>query len=105
MKLQQGTFNAILITIGRKTSKEHAVELKTVYYNDKFYFSRKNPNSDWLKNAIANPTVRIEYEGNVFSGVASLVSDEELNRKISHLKYLDKRAEQSRVVLEVRIRE
>ena len=101
MKLQEDTFKVILITVGRKTGKEHDVVLKAVYYNDKFYFSRRNPNSDWLKNALSNPHVKIKYEGNLFSGTASLVKDQELCNKISHLKYPDKRSEESRIVLEV----
>ena len=51
------TFKALLTTMGRKTGKEHSVWAKAVTYNDMIYFSRRNPNSDWLKNAIANPTV------------------------------------------------
>jgi len=101
VKLQNGTFNVILITVGRKTGKEHDVELKAVYYNDKVYFSRRNPNSDWLKNALSNPHVKIKYDGGLFSGTASLVKDKKLCNKISQLKYADKRSEESRVVLEV----
>jgi hypothetical protein len=37
----------------------------------------------------------------IFSGIASLVTDENLAKKISQLKYSDKRAQESRVVLEV----
>ncbi len=96
---------AILITIGRKSGKEHAVELKAVYYNGKLYFSRRNPNSDWLKNAIANPLVKVRLTDEMLPGKASLVTDEELARKISRLKYSDKRAEDSRTVLEVTLDE
>ncbi len=101
MKMQEGVFNVILITKGRKTGKEHAVELRTVFYNNKFYFSRRNSKSDWLKNALANPSVKIKYGDMIFSGIASLVTDKNLAKKISQLKYSDKRSEESRVVLEV----
>jgi len=47
MKPQEVTFKAILVTAGRKTGKEHAVELKAVFYDNKFYFSRRNSQSDW----------------------------------------------------------
>ncbi len=101
MEIQEGTFKAVLVTTGRKSGKEHAVEIRAVFYNDKFYFSRRNPDSDWLKNALANKNVKIEYLGNMILGTASLVNDLELCKKISQMKYSDKRSEESRVVLEV----
>ena len=96
------TFKALLTTMGRKTGKEHSVWAKAVTYNDMIYFSRRNPNSDWLKNAIANPIVKVEFNGEKFSGSAKLVDDDDLARKISSLKYTDKaRQEESRIILEV----
>ena len=96
------TFKALLTTMGRKTGKEHSVWAKAVTYNDMIYFSRRNPNSDWLKNAIANPIVKVEFNGEKFSGSAKLVNDDVLARKISSLKYTDKaRQEESRIILEV----
>ena len=88
--------------MGRKTGKEHSVWAKAVTYNDMIYFLRRNPNSDWLKNAIANPIVKVEFNGKKISGSAKLVDDDDLARKISSLKYTDKiRQEESRIVLEV----
>ena len=101
MEIQEGTFKAILVTTGRKTGKEHAVEIRVVFYDNKFYFSRRNPDSDWLKNALRNPNVKIEYQGNMIFGTASLVNDQELCKKISQMKYSDKRSEESRIVLQV----
>jgi deazaflavin-dependent oxidoreductase (nitroreductase family) len=102
MKAEEGdVFKAVLTTKGRKTGRPHGVELRAVFYDNKIYFSRRNPQSDWLKNAIANPEVKVEYNGATFSGVASLVTDENLARKISQLKYADKRSEESRIVLQV----
>ena len=96
------TFKALLTTMGRKTGKEHSVWAKAVTYNNMIYFSRRNSNSDWLKNAIANPLVKVEFNGEKFSGSAKLVNDDNLARKISSLKYTDKaRQEESRIVLEV----
>ena len=95
-------FKAILETKGRETGKAHRVELLAVKYNGKLYFSRRNTNSDWLKNAQKNPDVRIEFGGQSFVGRASLVKDISLCKKISQLKYEDeKRANEPRVVLEV----
>ena len=96
------TFKAILTTVGRNTGKEHSVWAKAVTYNNMIYFSRRNPNSDWLKNAIANPQVRVEIDGEKISGNAKLVDDEVLTRKISSLKYTDKeRQKEHRIVLEI----
>ena len=104
MKAKDGdVFKAVLITKGRKTGTLHAVELRAVFYNGKIYFSRRNSQSDWLKNAISNPEVKVEYNGVTFSGIASLVTDKNLAQKISQLKYADKRSEESRVVLQVKL--
>ena len=93
---------ALLITRGRKTQKEHSVWLRAVLYNDKVYFSRHKLDGDWIKNAIANPEVRVEFDNSRFSGRAVLVSNEALAKKISELKYPGEvRAKENRVVLEV----
>tara|TARA_Y100000588_G_scaffold252022_1_gene266566 strand:- start:571 stop:903 length:333 start_codon:yes stop_codon:yes gene_type:complete len=98
------TFKAILKTKGRKTGKEHAVWAKAVTYNNMIYFSRRNPNSDWLKNAIAIPQVKVEFDGKQFSGIARLVEEQELIKKISSLKYTEKhRQEEPRIVLEIQL--
>jgi len=98
------TFKAILTTMGRKTGNEHSVWAKAVTYNDMIYFSRRNPNSDWLKNAIADPNVKVEFDGKQFSGTARLVKNEELARKISSIKYTEKnKQKEPRIVLEVEL--
>ena len=90
--------------MGRKTGNEHSVWAKAVTYNDMIYFSRRNPNSDWLKNAIADPNVKVEFDGKQFSGTARLVKNEELARKISSIKYTEKnKQEEPRIVLEVKL--
>ena len=102
MKSNGIRLKAILETKGRKTGENHRVELLVVRYNEKVYFSRRNANSDWLKNSIENPSVRVEIEGESFTGRAALVRDDILCKKISQLKYEDeKRASEPRVVLEV----
>lgn len=104
MNLQNGqVFKATLTTKGRKTGNLHAVELRAVHYNKKVYFSRRNSNSDWLRNAIANPDVTVEYNNESHVGKALIITDEDLTKKISQLKYSDKRSEEARIVLEVRL--
>ncbi|MDE1766954.1 MAG: nitroreductase family deazaflavin-dependent oxidoreductase [Thaumarchaeota archaeon] len=101
MEFNEGPLRAVLSTKGRKTGKEHSVELRAVFHNNRFYFSRRNQDSDWLKNAIAEPRVSIAINDLSFLGRASLVKDEELAKKISSMKYSDKRSEDLRIVLEV----
>jgi len=98
------TFKALLKTKGRKTGKEHTVWAKAVTYNDMIYFSRRNPNSDWLKNAMAHPQVKVEFDGRRFSGLARLVEEEDLAQKISSLKYTEEnRQKEARIVLEIKL--
>jgi len=94
-------FKTVLVTEGRKTGKKHSVTLRAVMYNNKVYFSRRNPNGDWLKNSLSNPNVYIKYDSLSYKGIAKIIKDEELAKKISQLKYSDKRAQEHRIVLEV----
>ncbi len=76
--------------------------LLAVNYNGKIYFSRHRPDGDWFKNALTNPEIKIEYNNFVFSGKAMLVTDEELSKKISQLKYPgEDKANEKRVAIEV----
>jgi deazaflavin-dependent oxidoreductase (nitroreductase family) len=102
MVIEESLFRAILSTEGRRTGKKHSVMLRAVKYNDKIYFSRHRPDGDWFKNAMANPDVTIEYKDTAYKGKAKLVEDEEIEQKISQLKYPgEKRAEEKRVALEI----
>ena len=76
--------------------------LRAVNHNGKIYFSRHRPDGDWFQNALANPTVKIQYKDSVFVGQAKEVTDEELNKKISELKYPgEERAKEKRITIEV----
>lgn len=101
LNIKEKSFIANLATIGRKTGKEHTVLLRLVFYNGKFYASRRNPGGDWLKNIAKNPCVTIEVEGRKVAGKASIVNDEELSRKISSLKYGDERSTMERIIVEI----
>ena len=102
MEISEERFRPILITKGRKTGNPHSVWLRAVKYNKKIYFSRHLPDGDWFQNAIANSEVKIQYNNMEFIGKASLVTDDELNQKISQLKYPgEKRADEKRVAIEV----
>jgi hypothetical protein len=100
----QKVLKAVLITRGRKTGTEHAVWLRAVLYDGMVYFSRRNENSDWLKNALVNPTVKVQIDEKIHVGTASLVRDESLAKKISELKYPgEERAQEARIVLQVKL--
>ncbi len=106
MTKNEQTFRAELTTKGRITGKEHSVWLKAVMFNDKLYFSRHRPDSDWFKNASANSDVRVQYDNQSVKGNALFVTDEILAKKISQLKYPgEQRAAEKRVVLEVTLYE
>jgi hypothetical protein len=97
-------FKAALTTKGRKTGREHTVWLRAVSYENRIYFSRRNENSDWLKNAIANPQVKVEFDGTIHVGTALLVTDESLAKKISDLKYPgEERSQEARIVLQINL--
>lgn len=102
MEIAEKPFKTTLITRGRKTGNDHSVVLLAVKYNEKIYFSRHMPDSDWFANAVSHPKVRIQYQEHMLSGNAKLVTDEKLNKKISELKYLGQaRAKEHRVAIEV----
>ncbi|HUU48478.1 MAG TPA: nitroreductase/quinone reductase family protein [Nitrosopumilaceae archaeon] len=106
MAIEANLFRASLITKGRVTQQSHSVTLRGVKYNDKIYFSRHRPDSDWFKNAIANPQVVINYNDSSYPGIAKIVTDESLNQKISQLKYPDeKRAKEKRMAIEITLHE
>ena len=102
MEIQEERFRPILVTKGRKTGNSHSVHLRAVTYNGKIYFSRHKPDGDWFQNAIVNPQVKIQYKNTEFTGKASIVTDEQLNQKISQLKYPgEKRADEKRIAIEI----
>lgn len=106
MEIKEDVFRAILSTKGRKTGRRHSVMLRAVKYNNKIYFSRHRPDGDWFKNAMANPDVIIKYNNSTYTGKANLVRDENLERKISQLKYSgEKRADEKRVAIEITLYE
>ena len=106
MTKNEQTFRAELTTKGRISGKEHSVWLKAVMFNDKLFFSRHRPDSDWFKNAIVNSDVKVQYNNQVMKGIASVVTEENLAKKISQLKYPgEQRADEKRVVLEVTLYE
>ena len=55
-----------------------------------------------VSNASVNPDVKINFDNKQFVGKAVIITNEELARKISELKYPgEERAKEKRVVLEI----
>ncbi len=80
--------------------------LRGVKYNEKIYFSRHRPDSDWFKNAISNCEVQVIIDDQKYAGLAKMVEDESLNQKISELKYPgEERAKEKRVAIEITLHE
>ena len=76
--------------------------LRGVKHNEKIYFSRHRPDSDWFKNAISNSEVEVRVDNEKYFGLAKMVEDEGLNQKISELKYPgEERAKEKRVTIEI----
>lgn len=99
--IQEKSFIANLTTIGRKTGRLHTVPLRIVFYNNKFYASRRNMSGDWLNNLMRKPSVIIEVNGNKINGKASMVENEVLRKVVSSLKYDDDRASMERIIVEI----
>ncbi len=96
------SFLGNLTTIGRVTGKERRVKLRLVFYNGKFYASRRSADGDWFKNILSNSSVIVEViSKKKITGRAEMVRDDKLSRKISELKYSDKRREENRVMVEI----
>ena len=90
-----------LTTTGRVTGRPHIVPLRLVCCQKRIYASRRDARSDWCRNALRNPAVAVDVAGQRFVGIASLVTDCALRRKISQIKYGDNRDFKLRTVIEI----
>src|SRR3989304_10580770 len=97
----RSSFLGNLTTIGRTTGKERLVKVRFVFYNGKFYASRRTVDGDWFKNILNNPSVVVHADEQRIKGHAKMVKDSKLSQQISKLKYPDKRKEENRIVVEI----
>ena len=58
----------VLTTTGRKTGKARRKCVRAIRMGDRAYLVSIRPTA-WLKNALANPNVRLRIRGGTFSGV------------------------------------
>lgn len=72
------TTYAYLTTVGRTSGEPHRIEIWFAVDGDRvLLMSGGRDRSDWVKNLVANPRVRIEIEGEAFIGTARVVSASE----------------------------
>jgi hypothetical protein len=102
LNIADGTsFIGELTTIGRATGRERTVKVRLVFYNGKFYASRRTEDGDWFKNILNNPSVVVGVDGETIKGHAEIIKDNRVSEQISRLKYPDKRKAENRIVIEI----
>lgn len=83
----ESVFVAKLTTTGRRTGLPRTVELRLVYFDEKFYASSGNiQNKHWCRNLIKNPTAEVYADGVRFPCRVRQVRDEKLRRRILTLR-------------------
>jgi deazaflavin-dependent oxidoreductase (nitroreductase family) len=66
-----------LTTIGRVTGNPHTIEIWFGAQSNRIYLmSGGGTKSDWVKNLIKNPNVKVRIAKQHFNGIARLVKDE-----------------------------
>lgn len=64
-----------LTTKGRKTGKNHTVELWFALEGERVFLSHEGEETDWMKNVKKNGKVDFEIGGKRFTGTARLLED------------------------------
>ncbi len=63
-----------LTTKGRKTTRQHTIEIWFVEYNKRYYIlSERKKASDWIQNIIVNSIVSFKVNNNIYKGYARIV--------------------------------
>ena len=63
-----------LTTKGRKTTRQHTIEIWFVEYNKRYYIlSERKKASDWVQNIIFNSNVSFKVNNNIYKGYARIV--------------------------------
>jgi deazaflavin-dependent oxidoreductase (nitroreductase family) len=83
-----------LTTIGRISGRPHTIEIWFALFGQTLYMlSGGRDKSDWVKNALQNPTVQMKINSSIFNGTARLVNgtaEDTLARKIVFEKYVSR---------------
>ena len=71
---QPSTQFLYLTTKGRKTTRQHTIEIWFIEYNKKYYIlSERKKSSDWVQNIIIDPNVSFDINNKAYKGYARLV--------------------------------
>lgn len=70
-----------LTTKGRKTGKDHAVELWFASSDGKVYLSHEGARTDWIKNLIQNENVKMKIGSETFTGKARVAASGSAGRE------------------------
>src|SRR5688572_18219346 len=63
-----------LTTNGRKTTRQHTIEIWFIEYNKRYYIiSERKQASDWVQNIIVDPHVTFDINNKTYKGYARLV--------------------------------
>lgn len=75
-----------VVTRGRRSGKEHVVELWFGVHNESVYLiSGNGKTADWFANMVANPEVEVRFGKDRRIGFARVVSDPEERRRLGDL--------------------
>jgi len=72
---------AYLTTKGRKSGKDHEVELWFALYDGKIYLSHEGKHTDWIKNLLKNGIVKLKIGSENLQGQARLAPLGSLERE------------------------
>lgn len=75
-----------LITRGRITGLPHIAELRYTTLEGSFYVLAGNSKSDWLLNALSNPTVRLKIGETIYTTIALTASVDEKERVLEQFR-------------------
>ena len=65
-----------LTTKGRKTTRQHTIEIWFIEYNKKYYIlSERKKSSDWVQNIISDPNMSFDINNKAYKGYARIVVD------------------------------
>lgn len=75
-----------VVTRGRRSGREHVVELWFGVFNESIYFISGNGRSaDWFANMVAYPEVEVRFDNDRRFGVARVISDADERRRLGDL--------------------
>lgn len=75
-----------VVTRGRRSGREHVVELWFGIIKESIYFISGNGRSaDWFANIVAYPEVEVRFDNDHRIGIARVISDEDERRQLGDL--------------------